>query len=79
MFNVWFGASFQQNIPNLCNGRAHEKSTINKNTIWKRSRLKREKIYLDDNIETIMEDTLSQVANIANEQKFQYFYFKKVC
>jgi hypothetical protein len=26
-----------------------------------------------------MEDTLSQVANIANEQKFQYFYFKKVC
>jgi hypothetical protein len=22
-----------------------------------------------------MEDTLSQVANIANEQKFQYFYF----
>jgi hypothetical protein len=26
-----------------------------------------------------MEDTLSQVANIANEQKFQYFYFLKVC
>jgi hypothetical protein len=26
-----------------------------------------------------MEDTLSQVANIANEQKLQYFYFFKVC
>jgi hypothetical protein len=40
---------------------------------------KGEKKDLDENIETIMEETLSQVANIASEQKFQCFFFKSVC
>lgn len=45
----------------------------------KKSRLKRGKKNLDENIETIMEETLTQVANIASEKKFQYLYFKRVC
>ncbi len=67
-----FNKTFQ-----TCNGRAHEKSIIQRNTIWKRNILKGGKKNLDKNIETIMEETPFPIAKVAIVNKNFKFYTLK--